>query len=141
MAKKNKNIDDEDEDEDCRWCQTDNAEPKAEFERLRLAELTDLGLQDLKTDEETPRHWVSCTRCNAWYHQDCVVLKELVSKVEPTPSQGGRQDAGRIRFSNLESSGSLPSEVVHELKLSGMDWDWGSSTDKWSVPMVRRAAI
>lgn len=133
MAKKGHKVSnaDEEEDADCIWCRPINAGLKAEFERQVPDPVNKQHLDS--EDDPPPKNWVSCTRCKAWYHTDCVVLSELVSPVQLEPSKEGRRSVEQALFPEPGSSGSLPPELIHEFRMQGMNWDWAETIDKWSV--------
>jgi hypothetical protein len=121
MAKKK-----EEEPETCEWCRPGSASLKPDADKQRAQ--ADPAGEKSEDDEQPGMTWISCTRCKTWYHSDCVALQELVEKV------GKKEGDAPDPFATPGSSGSLPAEVVNELKIQGMTWDWTSSVDKWCVP-------
>jgi hypothetical protein len=85
MAKK-KNEQSSDDPDECAWCRPGSAALKVEVVRLSSVgpeRQHSYHATPAKKQEDDPEiTWISCTRCKAWYHYDCVSLQELVSRVD-----------------------------------------------------------
>lgn len=132
-----KNHSDE-EVETCVWCRPGSASLKPDADNQQNEARPEKTTHIATTARKKPSEeivWISCTRCRMWYHPDCVALQELVSKVlPPSSAQSGQDIAAPDPFPTPGSSGSLPPEVITELRNHGMTWDWTGAVDKWSVP-------
>jgi hypothetical protein len=137
MAKKKNDHSDNDDPDECAWCRPGSAALKPEVVRslpVGLERWHSYHAMSAQKQEDGPAiTWISCTRCKAWYHYDCVSLQELVSRVDANAGTDVSPAAVHAMFPTPGSSGSLPSEVVHEIRIQGMGWDWCKSVDKWSV--------
>lgn len=142
MAKKKNDHSDDDDPDECAWCRPGSAALKPEVVRLSSVASPcrhSYYVMSEKKQEDSPAiTWISCTRCKAWYHYDCVSLQELVSRVDANAGTDVSPAAVHAMFPTPGSSGSLPSEVINEIKIQGMGWDWCKSVDKWSVPPKSR---